>query len=412
MQETSCHTTEASRVDSIFSRAFDPSFNDDCLNQLSYHCLNPLSTFTAIAYSDIRNVLTGVLDSPDTLSVIQDYFRKVLLFLLLEYTLTSGDETASVGTRHTSASSRLGSAEARTRKAFATLPKAERVVGTSRVSVRTAASEESPSVKSQNGRGSRMAWVSKTKLLIRETRRSPQPRPSSADERVVTSIREEKNDEVVVRPASWDSKDDPLETTNTESANPHLDFISDFSTKQNEKVVEPLRPLRSSKAKTYVKVIDTASRTSSRESGLNKGLSSSSDSETESTKEFFTKSIPRRPQQRRRDSESFRGSENNTFSRISRRVVVKASNPSYKSTLSHAFCPVKSWFANSPFEEELVEDWQDLFPLSWFRYLLKRFGILKINQSKSSEPDHTITVQNEKLLDQLLSDEFIEECYR
>ncbi|OTF72711.1 hypothetical protein BLA29_007601, partial [Euroglyphus maynei] len=65
LQETSCHTLEASTIDQIN----EYSFNNNCnslLNRYFFYAINPLTKATIRTYSDATSVLTGIIDSPDT----------------------------------------------------------------------------------------------------------------------------------------------------------------------------------------------------------------------------------------------------------------------------------------------------------------------------------------------------------
>ena len=55
------------------------------VNQQAFHTLTPLTCFSVPGYSDPGNVVTGVLDSPDTLGMVRDYFLKALIFVLVDH---------------------------------------------------------------------------------------------------------------------------------------------------------------------------------------------------------------------------------------------------------------------------------------------------------------------------------------
>ncbi|CAG0888606.1 unnamed protein product [Darwinula stevensoni] len=84
LQETSCHAVEATRVDSIFQNAFDA---EDCINGYACHTLTPLCEIPVKAYSDVRNVLTGVIDSPEVLRAIRESFIKTIVWVLMRHCL-------------------------------------------------------------------------------------------------------------------------------------------------------------------------------------------------------------------------------------------------------------------------------------------------------------------------------------
>lgn len=114
LQETSCHTVEARRVDEVFEAAFErpehlgltPGFNLHWGNALT-----PCAVLVLRVYSDARNVLTGIIDSHDNLRKLQSDFLKALVWLLLRYCtqkhkgfLWSRDEGSVVGGRRSQSS--------------------------------------------------------------------------------------------------------------------------------------------------------------------------------------------------------------------------------------------------------------------------------------------------------------------
>ncbi|XP_054826723.1 pecanex-like protein 4 [Eublepharis macularius] len=87
LQETSCHTAEARRVDEIFETAFEyeehaqsPSFNHHFGN-----ILTPCTVLPVKLYSDARSILSGIIDSPDNRRQLKDDFIKVLLWVLVPH---------------------------------------------------------------------------------------------------------------------------------------------------------------------------------------------------------------------------------------------------------------------------------------------------------------------------------------
>ncbi|XP_063959020.1 pecanex-like protein 4 [Lytechinus pictus] len=88
LQETSCHTVEAARLDDIFEVAFThpkEKFPVCSLNQFPMHTLTPVDAQPVDTYSDARNVLTGIIDSPYTLEMVDSCFIKTLVWLLLRH---------------------------------------------------------------------------------------------------------------------------------------------------------------------------------------------------------------------------------------------------------------------------------------------------------------------------------------
>ena len=103
LQETSCHTVEASTVDDMFELAFDAESNDSCLQfWLITHILNtlhPVDSATIHTYSDARNVLTGIIDNPQALEMFSTNLLKTLVWVLFHYLYSSG-ELCAVKERH------------------------------------------------------------------------------------------------------------------------------------------------------------------------------------------------------------------------------------------------------------------------------------------------------------------------
>lgn len=89
LQETSCHTVEARRVDEVFEGAFDrlerPGRFLRFLNPHWENSLMPCSALPVRVYSDARNVLTGIIDSPDHLRHLRSDFLKTLVWILLHH---------------------------------------------------------------------------------------------------------------------------------------------------------------------------------------------------------------------------------------------------------------------------------------------------------------------------------------
>ncbi|CAG5866439.1 unnamed protein product [Menidia menidia] len=107
LQETSCHTVEARRVDEVFEAAFERPERLGFPQGLNLHWGNALTPCAALAvrvYSDARNVLSGIIDSHENLRKLQDDFMKALIWLLLRYCvqrhkgfLWSTEEVSGIG---------------------------------------------------------------------------------------------------------------------------------------------------------------------------------------------------------------------------------------------------------------------------------------------------------------------------
>lgn len=88
LQETSCHTAEAARIDDIFEFAFERPENGSvigCPNEYLLHTLTPTDACYLNAYSDARNVLTGIIDNPVATELTMNSFLKSLVWVLLKH---------------------------------------------------------------------------------------------------------------------------------------------------------------------------------------------------------------------------------------------------------------------------------------------------------------------------------------
>ncbi|XP_062325580.1 pecanex-like protein 4 isoform X2 [Osmerus eperlanus] len=93
LQETSCHTVEARRVDEVFEGAFERPERLGLTQGLNMHwgnALTPCAVLPVRVYSDARNVLSGIIDSHDNLRTLQDDFLKTLIWLLLRHCVQRG----------------------------------------------------------------------------------------------------------------------------------------------------------------------------------------------------------------------------------------------------------------------------------------------------------------------------------
>lgn len=87
LQETSCHTAEARRVDEVFEMSFEQN-NQARTCSLNHHfsnILTPSTVLPVLVYSDARNVLTGIIDSLENLKHLKEDYAKVFIWVLLQY---------------------------------------------------------------------------------------------------------------------------------------------------------------------------------------------------------------------------------------------------------------------------------------------------------------------------------------
>ena len=87
LQETSCHTVEATRVDDVFQDIFvhEGKWPLVSLNQHATNVLRPCDSLVLNTYSDAKNVLTGVIDQPENLRRNSENFFKTLVWVLVNY---------------------------------------------------------------------------------------------------------------------------------------------------------------------------------------------------------------------------------------------------------------------------------------------------------------------------------------
>ena len=89
LQETSCHTIEATHIDDIIEEAFEIP-ERSCVNVCMWYrhplsVIRPCGTVFVRTYSDAKNQLTGVIDSPDVLRLVSSGFASTLIWVLLHH---------------------------------------------------------------------------------------------------------------------------------------------------------------------------------------------------------------------------------------------------------------------------------------------------------------------------------------
>ncbi|XP_044520809.1 pecanex-like protein 4 [Gracilinanus agilis] len=87
LQETSCHTVEARRVDEVFEAAFEQEEYARALpiNEHFGNILTPCTVLPVRLYSDARSVLSGIIDSNENLQEFKGDLLKVLVWMLVRY---------------------------------------------------------------------------------------------------------------------------------------------------------------------------------------------------------------------------------------------------------------------------------------------------------------------------------------
>ena len=87
LQETSCHTIEAARVDEVFEGAFahEGKWIFPSVNPHPGNILCPCDALALETYSDANSVLTGIIDQPENLRRNSENFLKTLVWVLLRH---------------------------------------------------------------------------------------------------------------------------------------------------------------------------------------------------------------------------------------------------------------------------------------------------------------------------------------
>lgn len=87
LQETSCHTVEATRVDDVFQDIFvhEGKWPLVSLSEHVTNVLRPCDSLILNTYSDAKNVLTGVIDQPENLRRNSENFFKTLVWALVNH---------------------------------------------------------------------------------------------------------------------------------------------------------------------------------------------------------------------------------------------------------------------------------------------------------------------------------------
>ncbi|XP_042223472.1 pecanex-like protein 4 isoform X2 [Homarus americanus] len=406
LQETSCHTAEASRVDANFSRAFD---GDDVVNKgiisslfnpHAFHTLTPLSNFSVMGYSDTRNVLTGVIDSPDTLILVKEYFHKALLYVVMNYIVNRSDKVADADTAEESKRPTKSALKNGSQEHLRKLPKVTRRTEyhfeegfpDTTVELDNNGKERQPPFgrrisisqqsQSQSGRGSRIAWVddplAPELIPIVPTGDSSPPSPK------------------------WDNEGDPFDISEEETTNIR---------KRNEKTLPPLQSRAMGSPSSSEDF-----RGNNRQVNFIPGLMYDSSSEEDEKTNIKIKAIHHR-----------------TSAKVNLRMIAQPEvrSPIYESPISTALAPLPNWIVELPFDEEVIDEVQDTFPHAWFKFLLNTFGHSYVDMldqsstpssktsssssssSKSSEQSSgRVGGEKETYIQRMQYDETLEESYR
>lgn len=88
LQETSCHTIEASRIDDIFEMAYghdSKSWTEFWFNGHFLNTLQPVDTGIIQTYSDAHNILTGIIDQPSALEHFSQNLLNSLVWVMFHH---------------------------------------------------------------------------------------------------------------------------------------------------------------------------------------------------------------------------------------------------------------------------------------------------------------------------------------
>ena len=332
-----------------------------------------------------------MLDSPETLKVVPEYFRKTFLYLILDY-LIQKSQYRKEQQKTKSNIGKVGSSHGR--DVLRSLPKIDKMTENdfNELTIDSKLSAEAPDKESRSsvhskvsnlsgGRTSRQAWVNE---------KSTGPNLES-------------------RPNSWDDDDDPLDSNVKKDQN--SDIFNEEDTvigleKPGGKHTKSSLPPITTKAQTYVKSSDEPSDIP--------GIMYDSGDEISST-----------------ETEILRTEEGNYYRvrqigspTVNLRIISRneQQSPEYNSLLSVALSPPQNWIFQVPFDADLMEDTQDRFPLSWFKFILSHFAQVYLRlKEAASVNDLTTTfnlesvsqeVEREEAIQNLLQDDALEESYR
>jgi hypothetical protein len=82
LQETSCHSLEATRIDNIFDAAFEQRA---LFNIFPFHALTPLGQVEVLVYAESQQVLSDVMKNRKTFKLIAESFMEAMVFLLVDF---------------------------------------------------------------------------------------------------------------------------------------------------------------------------------------------------------------------------------------------------------------------------------------------------------------------------------------
>ncbi|XP_071534106.1 pecanex-like protein 4 [Panulirus ornatus] len=399
LQETSCHTAEASRVDANFSRAFDEDINNkeilsSLFNPHAFHTLTPLTKFTVLGYSDTRNVLTGVIDSPDTLSIVRDYFHKALLYVVMDYIVNRSAKFSDIKPEEESKTVLKGSSKNRSQEHLRSLPKIarrteydfEEGVPQNKMELDSHETEQPysfdrrishASQQSQSGRGSRVAWVDGQRSIpVVPTGDTPPP------------------------PSNWIDEDDPLDDSDRETLN-----IKNKSEKS--------QPSLRSKVQDYMSSLEDIRETDKQVNFIPGLMYDSSDDDERISM---------------RSKAMHHGFRQKSSAKVNLRMISQPElrSPIYESPISAALAPLPNWIVELPFDAEVIDEVQDTFPHAWFKFLLNTFGHYYVEcldqsntpsskascSSKTSDRSSGKGGDREAYIQRMQYDETLEESYR
>ena len=96
LQETSCHTIEATEIDNIFASAYTSEISSCHQFWLNTHLLNilqPVDSAVVRTFSDARIVLTGIIDQPAALEKFPSNLLKCVVWVLYNHATRTNEDT-------------------------------------------------------------------------------------------------------------------------------------------------------------------------------------------------------------------------------------------------------------------------------------------------------------------------------
>ena len=417
LQETSCHTVEASRVDAVFSKAFDSPYrneqstNTSLVNPYFIHTLTAVTKIPVLAYTDTKNVLTGVIDSQDFLTVVPEYFTKALLFVMMDHIIQQRcqDEKFFQDVLNSSKDGaqpnlpRPNSEEHADRPASKTSSRRSLIVSASRERLSSL-----PKLKSENDLSCRSGKQDTQSSLSGPTNAvesvehpdnvSNNPAPSK-DDHNITEVNNPADESHPDSKSIQSGRGSRMAWSNTYGKNTQshsFDWSNEMSLMQPKKSISnasvsklmfqkrvsrhnllnsnDLPPNHINKSQQHF--VDSPRNVSpaSARAIIGKNLpgfmfdNSDDDDDDKFEFEFNEDTI------RGNNNVSLLSPEKTVVTKVNLRVFSRSQSPSakYTSKMGKQFAPPMHWLDEIPIEEDTIDSLQEHFPVSWYQFLMTR----------------------------------------